>query len=108
MKLAKVLGLVAVLGLVLSAGLMAADAAKVSGKVSVTKDGDKVKEVKVTDAAGKALVVTGAKVADVAKFDGKEVDVTGAVAEGKIDVATVAEKAAEKKDEKKADETAAK
>ena len=112
MKLAKVLGLVAVLGLVLSAGIMAADAAaKVAGKVSVTKDGDKVKDVKVTEAAGKAVVVTGAKAADAAKLDGKEVEVTGKLSEkgDSIEAATVTEKAADKAaapkagEEKKAD-----
>ena len=106
MKLAKILGLVAVLGLVMSFAVKAADAApaKVTGKVAVAE-----KVVTVTDEKGAALTVTGAKVEEVAKFAGKTVDVTGTIKDKTIDVATVAEaKADAKKDEKKADEKAAK
>jgi hypothetical protein len=112
----KVLSMALVMAFLLSLGA-AAQPAKAEAKVTVVgkvavKTENNVKSVTITvteakDAAGaamaslvgKALKVTGAKVADVEKLADKVVTATGTLADKDtaINVTTVAEKVAEKK-----------
>ena len=106
MKNALTFGMILMFAVALVAPAYAADLlVTATGKVEVK---DKVVSIKVAEAKGadgkavadlkdKVLKVTGAKVADVEKLAGKEVDVKGVVKGADIDVLTVAEKKAEEK-----------
>ena len=117
MKKALTFGMILMFAVALVAPAYAADlAVTATGKVEVK---DKVVSIKIAEAKGadgkavadlkdKVLKVTGAKVADVEKLAGKEVEVKGLVKGAEIDVLAVAEKKAEEKKaapaEKKAEE----
>jgi len=107
MKKALMFGTILMFAVAMVAPAYAADLVVTAvGKVEVK---DKVVSIKVAEAKGadgkavadlkdKVLKVTGAKVADVEKLAGKEVEVKGTVKGADIDVTAVAEKkAAEKK-----------
>ena len=100
MKNVLTLGLILIFAVALVAPAYAADlVVTAKGKVEVKEKvvSIKIAEAKgadgkaVADLAGKTLKVTGAKVADVEKLAGKEVEVKGTVKGADIDVTAVAE-----------------